>query len=218
MVDQTGRTVVAAFRHRAQAQRAVDALLDAGFDQTSIAIEAPDEWRHHDHGASDEPSDPLAPHPDPTAGLWPGSPADAGLPARWPVPAGALLGGAIAAAAAWVARQRRRTWWRSAGWSRSEIGLVAAGAVAGAVGGLALLTSWRHDDAQHRLEAARPHAEYDSGNLERGHAIVTVAPGDRLADAESLLRAFGGRAVHLRSTEAPAPVDLDATVSMETVA
>jgi hypothetical protein len=205
MVELSGRTVVAAFKHRAQAQRAVDALLDAGFADALISIEATEEWRHHEGEAADD----AAPLAAPSQGL---------APARWPVPAGAFLGGAVAAGAAMVA-QRRRSWWQRGGWTRGQIALVAAGAFVGAAGGLALLTGWRGDDGSAGPDG-RGRAEYDQGSLERGHAIVTVAPGERLADAESLLRAFGGRGVHVRApepVEEPGPSPVEATVRMETL-
>src|SRR3989442_15375233 len=81
MVELSGRTVVAAFKHRAQAQRAVDALLDAGFDETSIAIEASEEWHHHEQDA---------PVDAPSADVEPGW---SRAPPPWPVPAGAFPGG-----------------------------------------------------------------------------------------------------------------------------
>jgi hypothetical protein len=203
MVELSGRTVVAAFKHRAQAQRAVDALLDAGFDEASIAIEASEEWRHHEQEAALDGS---------SADVEPGWRR---APARWPVPAGAFLGGAVATSAAWL--NRRRAWWQRGGWARGEIALVAAGAVLGAAGGLALMSAWRREAA---TAAGELHGgvEYEQGSLERGHAIVTVAPGERLADAETLLRAFGGRGVHLRAAEEPETSELDATERMDTVA
>ncbi|HEY3111406.1 MAG TPA: hypothetical protein VGL23_21800, partial [Chloroflexota bacterium] len=175
MVELSGRTVVAAFKHRAQAQRAIDALLDAGFDETSIAIEASEEWHHHEQEETIDAS---------SADVEPGWRR---APARWPVPAGAFLGGAVAASAAWL-NQRRHAWWQRGGWARGEIALVAAGAVVGAAGGLALMTAWRRQAAPAAGELYG-RVEYDQGSLERGHAIVTVAPGERMDDAETLLRA-----------------------------
>jgi hypothetical protein len=205
MVELSGRTVVAAFKHRAQAQRAVDALLDAGFEETRIAIEAAEERRHHDETAVDRSPAAVSP-------IW------GAAPARWPVPAGAFLGGALAAGAAWV-RRRRRSWWQRGGWTRGQVALVAAGAVAGAAGGLALLTAWRREGAP-ALDGAHGGVEYDEGNLERGHTLVTVEPGERLADAESLLRAFGGRGVHVRAAPEPDPgqSDVAETARMELLA
>ena len=76
-------------------------------------------------------------------------------------------------------------------------------------------TAWRRETPPN----PDPYAgvEYDQGNLERGHAIVTVVTGQRLADAESLLRAFGGRGVHVRAVEEPETTEPDATMRMETV-
>jgi hypothetical protein len=203
MVELAGRTVVAAFKHRAQAQRAVDALLDAGFEDARIAIEATEEWRHHDEEAVEQPPASV-------------SPSGGAVPARWPVPAGAFLGGALAAGAAWITR-RRRPWWQRGAWTGGQVALVAAGAIVGAGGGLALLTAWRNGDAP-ALADAYGGVEYDEGSLERGHAIVAVEPGERLAEAESLLRTFGGRGVHVRAAPEPVESDLAATVRMDTVA
>jgi hypothetical protein len=202
MVELGGRTVVAAFKHRAQAQRAVDALLDAGFDETSIAIEASDEWHHHEEAVDTSSAE--------------AEPGWHRAPARWPVPAGAFLGGAAAASAAWL-NQRRRAWWQHGGWARGEIALIAAGAILGAAGGLALMTTWRRQAAP-AVGGLDGGVEYDQGSLERGHAIVTVAPGERLTDAETLLRTFGGRGVHLRAAEESDTGDLDATERMDTLA
>src|SRR5262249_21006328 len=198
------RTVVAAFKHRAQAQRAVDALLDAGFAQTQIAIEATEEWHHYETEATLEQEAMAAEASPPTAG-------------RWPVPAGAFLGGAVGGGAAWLARRGRPRWQRG-GWTRGQVGMVAAGALVGAAGGMALLTAWRRGEAP-ALPDDRAGASYDQGSLERGHAIVTVAPGERLAEAEGLLRAFGGRGVHVRMVEPEGEAEgsgLDATARVET--
>jgi hypothetical protein len=245
MAEQTGRTVVAAFKHRAQAQRAVDALLDAGFDETAIALETSEQW-HQEQRSAAEASDAYAPAPRGEAraageagphaetGGSDGSFLDEGplaaagafaadrlaafadpaAPARWPVPAGAALGGALAAAAVQIAR-RRRGWWRRRGWSAGEVAIVAAGAVAGALAGLARLSDWRR--VTEPVADEQPDGvEYDEGSLERGHTVVAVAPGGRLLDAEQLLRAFGGRGVHLRAAGETA--DVEATVRMDTIA
>jgi hypothetical protein len=197
MIESERHTVVAAFKHRAQAQRAVDAMLECGFDATRIRIEGGEE---HQFTPIVETAPP-APPP-----VW---------APFWPIPAGAV-GGALAGAAVWGAGWTRRVRWR---WLRGGFGPALVGLGLGAAGGLALAMLSRADADAMAVPSLDPPAHYDEGSLERGHSRVIVAPGDRIGEAETLLRSFGGRGVHLAGPDAAgAPTfDADATRLMDTV-
>ena len=160
----TETRVVTMFRHRAQAQRAVDALLDAGFTPDQITLTEPD----HDLPRKLE-QDELAAH-TPTA---PESAFGAGV--------GAVLGAIAGAFVGW--RRRRRSAWKTAGWT-------AFGSAAGA--GAAALVAWLMGRSSVDPLDIEP-VHYDEGSLERGRTMVTVDAGPSNPRAEAILLEFGGR-------------------------
>jgi hypothetical protein len=160
----TDDRVVTVFRHRAQAQRAVDALLEAGFGAERITLTEPD----HDLPARLEADEHTAHAP---------TPAERGFGAGL----GALLG---AAAGGLLGRRRRRWTWAS----------VAAWAAFGSAVGAACvaLVVWFFGRNRPEPMALAP-VHFDEGSLERGRAMVTVDGGDEAARAEAILLEYGGR-------------------------
>ena len=292
MEEIGGRAVVAAFKHRAQAQRAVDALLDAGFAATAIEIEdrgsesidegsappqrtgeaAPGTSRDTAAASrgrwSDSTSAPggwttatswtriASPEATETSALdrWRSTIASA-VPSAWPIAGGAMIGAAAGVAGGWLVRGRTRNWLGlRPRWQRWAPMPTLAGLAAGTAAGVALVMFWREaevdrgpmaepyhvaepgetldsyvdsvgsyrdagdsydETAVSRHDAVRSDLDtadgattpgwpvaYDEGSLDRGHAIVRVFGGERIAEAETLLRAFGGRGVHLAPSEA----------------
>jgi hypothetical protein len=160
----TDSRLVVLFRHRAQAQRAVDALLDAGLTAAQITLTEPD----HDLPRKLE-EDAHTVHAPTTAETGMGT----GV--------GALVGAAAGALTGWS--RRRRTALSVALWS-------AFGSAVGA--GAAALVAWIFGrDGAPRMELEPVH--YDEGSLERGRAMVTVDAGAMNARAEEILLEFGGR-------------------------
>jgi hypothetical protein len=156
--------VVAMFRHRAQAQRAVDALLDAGFTADQITLTEPD----HDLPRKLD-RDERAVHAP--------TPVEAGFGAT----VGAVLGAIAGALLGW--RRPRRSVWKTAGWA-------GFGACVGA-GATALVARVLGQTGATPLDLEPVH--YDQGSLERGRAMVTVDAGPSNGQAESILLEFGGR-------------------------
>lgn len=163
MATTEGR-VVALFRHRAQAQRAVDALLEAGFGAERITLGEPD----HDlpaRLAADEHA------------LHAPTPAAHGVGLGFGALAGAVAGGLTGCS------RRRWTWLSLAGWA-------AFGSAVGA--GAAALVAWFMGRGQpDPIEQAPVH--YDEGSLDRGRAMVTVEADAMAARAEEILLEYGGR-------------------------
>jgi hypothetical protein len=180
MIETTTEpTVVAVFKHRAQAHRAVDALLEAGFATDQIRLE--DHGGQHDHLTHQE--------------------AEASVARSWPVrfvAVGAGLGGGVGAAAAWLmgwtrrvielpprrdllARMRRR----------GVLGPALIGIGLGAAGGYAL-AEWMRPPAPRESEPV----DWYEGSLERGRAVVQVRTDSRGEEVEAILKAYGGRGVH----------------------
>lgn len=156
--------VVAVFRHRAQAQRAVDALLQAGFDAGQITLTEPD----HDLPAK------LAADRHTTRAA---TPIEGGIGVAF----GALLG---AVAGGLTGRSLLgRTWLSVALWAALGSSAGAAGAAA-----VAFVLGRRHAE---RLPVEPVH--YDEGSLERGRAMVTIDPANQVARAEEILLEYGGR-------------------------
>lgn len=160
--------VVAAFKHRAQAQRAVDALLEVGFTPANLRLD----WAEHAHAAfASEPDDPTL------------------INTPLAIALVGFLGGAIATGVGVAFGLGKGGWWRVL--PVALAGLALGGGAAAAYGYL----------SRSPAPIQQP-ATYDQGSLDRGHAVVTVATRDRILEVETLLRGFGGRAVHLRGEPA----------------
>ena len=166
--------ITAAFKHRAQAQRAVDALLESGFSPGDVRLD----WAEHAHEAfADDPQAPIA--------------ATVGGPR--PLALGGAGGAIAAAAAGWAFGLTKGNWWRM-------LPLALAGLALG--GGGAAAYGYMTRPGQLWGPPMGGGAGYSEGSLERGHAVVTVATEGRILEVEDLLRSFGGRAVHLRGDPA----------------
>lgn len=164
MDTTTEGRVVTLFRHRAQAQRAVDALLDAGFKAEQITLTEP----NHDLPRLLE-EDAQKVHPP--------TPAETRIGSGF----GALVG-AVAGALTGLGRRRRTAF---------SVGLWAAfGAAVGA--GAAALVAWVLGRGAEPGLGLEP-VHYDEGSLERGRAMVTVDAGTLNGRAEEILLEFGGR-------------------------
>ena len=170
--------VVMVFRHHAQAQRAVDALLDAGFTRDEITLSEPDAEILLQLDA--EPPQALPP--------------DAGLPAL--AVAGAALGATLGGLGGWLGRPLGRGLGRNL-----TLGVVLGAAVGAAVARLAVRFYGATPEPTAPELALEP-VQYDQGSLDRGRAMVTVESLSRLDECDQILRSFGGRRpAHTRAPE-----------------
>jgi len=165
MQTTTCTTAVGVFANRNQAEKAVDALFDAGFDTTQIGMVTRDESvgmsNRSERRAAEEEAENV------------GTGAAAGAAAG--VGVGALVGWGVLSGVVPVIGPALFA---------GTLGVLASNAVGGAAvaGVIGALTGWG---------VSEEHARHYESEVKAGRVIVTVHADDRCSDAMSIMRQFG---------------------------
>jgi uncharacterized protein (TIGR02271 family) len=190
MAKRNRETLVGVFEDRRSAEQAVNELHRAGFDDDQIGFA-----RRDDEGQSDRTSQEGS-----LPGRGTGSQAGEGLAG------GAIVGGILGAAAALLIPGVGPA--IAGGILAPILGAGATAAGVGAAGAAAGAAVGSLTGGLMGLGIPEGEAEYYQGEFEAGRVIVTVRPGSRWSEAESILQRYGAydassqssRATHTAST------------------